>query len=109
MNHIGIEPPTSASASLKARPTCLAEWASWRPIGVPSSAHRPDCSLFDSLLTVRWLTNLHRTASRSAVSSASTRRDPRAVDGIDLVVEPGEVYGFLGPNGAGKVHDRSMS
>jgi ABC-2 type transport system ATP-binding protein len=26
----------------------------------------------------------------------------RAVDGIDLVVEPGEVYGFLGPNGAGK-------
>jgi ABC-2 type transport system ATP-binding protein len=26
----------------------------------------------------------------------------RAVDGIDLVVAPGEVYGFLGPNGAGK-------
>jgi ABC-2 type transport system ATP-binding protein len=26
----------------------------------------------------------------------------RAVDGIDLHVEPGEVYGFLGPNGAGK-------
>jgi ABC-2 type transport system ATP-binding protein len=26
----------------------------------------------------------------------------RAVDGIDLQVEPGEVYGFLGPNGAGK-------
>jgi ABC-2 type transport system ATP-binding protein len=26
----------------------------------------------------------------------------KAVDGIDLVVEPGEVYGFLGPNGAGK-------
>jgi ABC-2 type transport system ATP-binding protein len=25
-----------------------------------------------------------------------------AVDGIDLVVEPGEIYGFLGPNGAGK-------
>src|SRR5438128_4011406 len=27
---------------------------------------------------------------------------PRAVDGIDLRVEPGEIYGFLGPNGAGK-------
>jgi ABC-2 type transport system ATP-binding protein len=27
---------------------------------------------------------------------------PRAVDGIDLHVEPGEIYGFLGPNGAGK-------
>lgn len=25
-----------------------------------------------------------------------------AVDGVDLVVRPGEVYGFLGPNGAGK-------
>jgi ABC-2 type transport system ATP-binding protein len=26
----------------------------------------------------------------------------RAVDGIDLEVDPGEIYGFLGPNGAGK-------
>jgi ABC-2 type transport system ATP-binding protein len=26
----------------------------------------------------------------------------KAVDGIDLAVAPGEVYGFLGPNGAGK-------
>src|SRR5436309_3639726 len=26
----------------------------------------------------------------------------RAVDGIDLAVETGEIYGFLGPNGAGK-------
>ncbi len=30
------------------------------------------------------------------------RKGPRAVDGIDLNVEPGEIYGFLGPNGAGK-------
>jgi ABC-2 type transport system ATP-binding protein len=28
--------------------------------------------------------------------------DIRAVDGIDLAVRPGEIYGFLGPNGAGK-------
>jgi len=27
---------------------------------------------------------------------------PRAVDGIDLQVAGGEIYGFLGPNGAGK-------
>src|SRR6187397_2897930 len=26
----------------------------------------------------------------------------KAVDGIDLRVEPGEIFGFLGPNGAGK-------
>jgi ABC-2 type transport system ATP-binding protein len=30
------------------------------------------------------------------------RKGPRAVDGIDLEVSPGEIYGFLGPNGAGK-------
>ena len=30
------------------------------------------------------------------------RKGPRAVDGVSLAVEPGEVYGFLGPNGAGK-------
>ena len=29
-------------------------------------------------------------------------KDVRAVDGIDLQVRPGEIYGFLGPNGAGK-------
>jgi ABC-2 type transport system ATP-binding protein len=30
------------------------------------------------------------------------KKGPRAVDGIDLSVESGEIYGFLGPNGAGK-------
>ncbi|MCW2926659.1 MAG: ATP-binding cassette protein [Thermoleophilia bacterium] len=29
-------------------------------------------------------------------------KGPLAVDGIDLDVAPGEIYGFLGPNGAGK-------
>src|ERR671928_1817387 len=30
------------------------------------------------------------------------KNGPRAVDGIDLAVAAGEIYGFLGPNGAGK-------
>lgn len=30
------------------------------------------------------------------------RGDIRAVNGIDLKIEKGEIYGFLGPNGAGK-------
>src|SRR5438093_9569581 len=30
------------------------------------------------------------------------KKGPRAVDGIDVAVAPGEIYGFLGPNGAGK-------
>ncbi len=32
----------------------------------------------------------------------------RAVDGVDLVVEPGTVHGVLGPNGAGKTTTISM-
>ena len=31
-----------------------------------------------------------------------TFKDVKAVQGINLRVEPGEIYGFLGPNGAGK-------
>jgi len=30
------------------------------------------------------------------------KKGPLAVDGLDLHVDPGEIYGFLGPNGAGK-------
>jgi len=35
-------------------------------------------------------------------------RDIRAVDGIDLALPKGSIYGFLGPNGAGKTTVISM-
>lgn len=42
---------------------------------------------------------------QSAIEARALRRtfgDNEAVAGIDLDIEPGEIYGFLGPNGAGK-------
>ena len=45
-----------------------------------------------------------RNGDASIVARGLTRHfgNVRAVDGVDLEVAPGEVYGFLGPNGAGK-------
>jgi len=47
-----------------------------------------------------------RSFSSPAVEVAGLVREfkgaIRAVDGLDLTVTPGEIYGFLGPNGAGK-------
>ena len=40
--------------------------------------------------------------SITATGLVRTFGDFRAVDGIDLAVGSGEIYGFLGPNGAGK-------
>ena len=34
--------------------------------------------------------------------------DVVAVDGVDLTVRPGHVYGYLGPNGAGKTTSLRM-
>ena len=44
-------------------------------------------------------------ASRDAIRTEGLVRhfdDVRAVDGVDLQIPAGEIYGFLGPNGAGK-------
>ena len=41
----------------------------------------------------------------SAISAAGLSKrygDTLALDGLDLTVDEGEVYGYLGPNGAGK-------
>ncbi len=42
------------------------------------------------------------TAVISVSALVKTFGSTRALDGLDLTVERGEVYGFLGPNGAGK-------
>jgi ABC-2 type transport system ATP-binding protein len=43
-------------------------------------------------------------ATAAVLTEGLQRRfdDKMAVDGVDLEVPPGEIYGFLGPNGAGK-------
>lgn len=44
-------------------------------------------------------------ASAAAVQAIGLRKDfgpIHAVDGIDLALEPGRIYGLLGPNGSGK-------
>jgi ABC-2 type transport system ATP-binding protein len=48
------------------------------------------------------LPNYSGPAIESSQLVREFRKGPRAVDGIDLAVSPGEIYGFLGPNGAGK-------
>jgi len=45
---------------------------------------------------------VNRESAISAHGLARTFGTKRAVDGVDLEVEAGEIYGFLGPNGAGK-------
>ena len=44
----------------------------------------------------------------SARGLVKTFGDNRAVDGIDLEVRRGEIFGVLGPNGAGKTTMLSM-
>jgi ABC-2 type transport system ATP-binding protein len=41
-------------------------------------------------------------AAVRAVNLSKRYRDLLALDGLDLQIPPGEVFGFLGPNGAGK-------
>ncbi len=48
------------------------------------------------------------TPAIEAAGLVKTFGDNRAVDGVDLLVEQGTVYGVLGPNGAGKTTTISM-
>jgi len=42
------------------------------------------------------------------ISKAYQKGKVKAVDGLDLTVNPGEIFGFLGPNGAGKTTSIKM-
>jgi ABC-2 type transport system ATP-binding protein len=58
------------------------------------------------LANLNYLGRLASVHERYAIEAERLVREfkkgPRAVDGIDLSVARGEIYGFLGPNGAGK-------
>jgi ABC-2 type transport system ATP-binding protein len=62
--------------------------------------------MFDNLKYLSLSCRVMSDATRAAIEVHGLVREfkkgPRAVDGIELSVAPGEVYGFLGPNGAGK-------
>ena len=50
-----------------------------------------------------------RTVFENAIEAdglAKRYGEVQALDGVDLHVEAGTVFGLLGPNGAGKVDDR---
>ncbi|MWB99830.1 ATP-binding cassette domain-containing protein [Agromyces seonyuensis] len=51
---------------------------------------------------------MQRELAVEAVGLVKTFGDNRAVDGVDLAVPTGAVYGVLGPNGAGKTTTISM-
>src|SRR5262245_44230160 len=80
------------------------------PISPSSGLERPMRTAAVVRRRVGRVTTTHRggsyvTAHDLAIDAqglVKTFGETKAVDGIDLAVRPGTVYGVLGPNGAGK-------
>src|SRR5207302_11245581 len=71
----------------------------------PNGGHSTACCARSSPGSKKRLARLGRMTEPAIEATRLVRefkKGPRAVDGIDLAVSPGEIYGFLGPNGAGK-------
>ena len=68
--------------------------------GTPGSARPSQGTIPDKIDVDRTGTNeVLAVEARGLVKTFGTNR---AVDGVDLVVHEGEIFGVLGPNGAGK-------
>src|SRR6187455_1177913 len=62
-----------------------------------------------NLLNLLWSDSMTGTMPAHAIKTSGLRRlyktkerELIALDGVDLTVQPGELFGLLGPNGAGK-------
>lgn len=80
------------------------------PYGRRSRTMAPMPQIHVEQLTKTFRVPVREGGFTAAVKSLVRRRyrDVRAVESIDITIQPGEIVGFLGPNGAGKTTSLKM-